>query len=325
MTTPLISVVIPVYKSAESLEELSLRLTASLSSITNDFEVILVNDGSPDNSWEIISKISESDPRFVGVRLSRNFGQHPAISAGLRISGGTWVVVMDCDLQDRPEEIPKLYEKTKEGFEQVVAIRNKRQDSWFKKKSSRAYVGILSYLSGQPINPSVGNFGIYHRCVIDVIASMKEQGRTFGLLVLWAGFRRAELEVEHAQRPYGESSYSFRALLRLGLIGIISHSDKPLKLTIKFGSYLSAASLAGGCWIFCRQIIWGHAMIGWSSVMVSIAFMTGILLGSIGIAGLYIAQIFDEVKERPTSVIWHVTGGRNDGVSYPNKWDQNAN
>lgn len=304
MKAPFISVVIPVYKSEESLTELSQRLTSSLETITEDFEVIFVNDGSPDNSWDVITKIAANDPRFVGLRLSRNFGQHPAISAGLQHSNGEWVVVMDCDLQDRPEEIPRLYEEALKGFEQVVALRNDRQDGWGKRTIARTYVGILSYLSGRKINPAVGNFGIYKRCVIDVILSLKEQGRTFGLLALWAGFRRSELEVEHVARPYGESSYSFGALLKLGLLGIVSHSDKPLRLTVRFGAYLAAASLTGAAWIVLRQVIWGHSPIGWSSVMVSIALMTGVLLASVGVAGLYIAQIFEEVKERPTSVIW---------------------
>lgn len=309
MSTPLISVVIPVYKSAESLEELAQRLATALSAVTADFEVILVNDGSPDNSWDIISKLSKSDDRFIGIRLSRNFGQHPAITAGLTYSTGEWVVVMDCDLQDRPEEIPKLFAKAQEGFEQVVATRNERQDSWLKRTTSHLYVRVLSYLSGRTINPSVGNFGIYHRCVVNVITSLKEQGRTFGLLALWAGFRRTELEVEHVARPYGESSYSFRDLLKLGVLGILSHSDKPLKLTIKLGAYLGLISLAGALWIVLRQVVWGYSPVGWSSVMVSLSFMTGVLLGSIGVAGLYIAQIFDEVKERPTSVVWQTTRG----------------
>jgi dolichol-phosphate mannosyltransferase len=216
---------------------------------------------------------------------------------------------MDCDLQDRPEEIPKLFAKAQEGFEQVVATRNERQDSWLKRTTSHLYVRVLSYLSGRTINPSVGNFGIYHRCVVNVITSLKEQGRTFGLLALWAGFRRTELEVEHVARPYGESSYSFRDLLKLGILGILSHSDKPLKLTIKLGAYLGFISLAGALWIVLRQVVWGYSPVGWSSVMVSLSFMTGVLLGSIGVAGLYIAQIFDEVKERPTSVVWQTTRG----------------
>jgi dolichol-phosphate mannosyltransferase len=222
---------------------------------------------------------------------------------------------MDCDLQDRPEEIPKLFQKAQEGFEQVVAVRNERQDPWLKRISARAYVGILSYLSGRRINPAVGNFGIYHRCVIDVIKSLKEQGRTFGLLALWVGFRRAEMLVEHAERPYGQTSYSYRALLRLGLLGIISHSDKPLKLTVKFGTYLATTSLAAGSWIVLRHFIWSQTPDGWSSVMVSITFMSGVLLGSIGVAGLYIAQIFEEVKERPTSVVWETTSRRHSGNS----------
>jgi len=307
MSTPLISVVIPVFRSVESLEELVRRLIISLEIITSNFEVILVDDGSPDNSWDIISRISKGDGRFKGLRLSRNFGQHPAITAGLKYSSGEYVVVMDCDLQDRPEEIPRLYQMSQQGYEQVVATRGTRQDSFCKRNSSRIYVGILSYLSGYRINPAVSNFGIYRRCVIDVITSLKEQGRTFGLLALWAGFRRTELEVKHAERPYGESSYSYQALLKLGLLGILSHTDKPLKLSIKFGAYLTATSLAGGCWIALRQIIWGHTPIGWTSVMVAIIFLTGIILSSIGIVGLYVAQSFEEVKERPTSIIWETT------------------
>jgi dolichol-phosphate mannosyltransferase len=307
MQSPIISVVIPVYGSPESLTELSSRLLAALQPLDSHFEVILVNDGSPDDSWEIIQEICSRDERFVGLRLSRNFGQHPAISAGLKYSTGEWVVVMDCDLQDKPEEIPNLFAKAQEGYEQVVAVRYNRQDSWVKKNLAQLYVSILSNLSGQKINPSVGNFGIYHRQVIDVINSLKEQGRTFGLLALWAGFRRFELKVEHVARPYGKSSYSFRSLIRLGLLGIVSHSDKPLRSTIKVGAYLSFLSLIGGFWIVFRQVRWGHSPVGWSSVMVSISFMTGVLLASIGVLGLYIGHIFDEVKERPTHIIWQTT------------------
>lgn len=311
MIKPIISVVVPVYKSDESLQELAIRLTGSLSTITSNFEVILVDDGSPDNSWEKISNISTTDPRFIGLRLSRNFGQHPAISAGLEFSSGLWVVVMDCDLQDRPEEIPKLFEKAQDGFEQVVAVRANRQDTWLKRSLSRSYVTLLSYLSGQNVNHSVGNFGIYHRRVIDAVMSLKEQGRTFGLLALWTGFRRAELPVLHSARPFGKSSYSKRDLINLGVLGIVNHSDKLLKLSIKMGVSFGAASIAGAFWIIIRQVVWGYSPVGWSSVMVSLAFTTGILLGSIGIAGLYISQIFEEVKERPNSIIWLTTRDKN--------------
>lgn len=307
MSTPLISVVIPVYKSAESLEELGHRLTTSLSSITSDFEVILVNDGSPDNSWSIISKLAKNDKRFIGIRLSRNFGQHAAINAGLEKCIGEWIVVMDCDLQDKPEEIINLYNKALDGYQQVVAVRHNRQDSLMKKSSARLYVKCLSYMSGRNINPYVGNFGIYHRQVIDAITSFTEQGRNFGLMALWVGFERYELEVEHVARPYGKSSYSLKDLVRLGLLGIVSHSDKPLRLTVKTGAYLAIASLVGATWIVLRQLLWGHSPIGWSSVMVAIFFTTGVLLGFIGVTGLYVSQIFDEVKKRPLYLLWENT------------------
>jgi dolichol-phosphate mannosyltransferase len=287
-----------------------------LESLVPSFEVLLVEDGSQDNSWEIISGIALQDPRFVGIRLSRNFGQHPAISAGLKQSRGEWVVVMDCDLQDRPEEIANLYARAQEGFEQVVAVRHNRQDTLIKRTLAKTYVRILSKLSGRTINPSVGNFGIYHRVVIDAINSLKEQGRTFGLLALWSGFNRDEIEVVHEARPYGKSSYSFRSLLRLGLLGVVSHSDKPLRFTIKFGVYLASVSLLVGVWIVARQLIWGKALSGWSSVMVAIVLMTGVILGSIGIVGLYIAQIFEEVKERPTFIIWKETANSK-STNYP--------
>ena len=304
---PKISVVIPVFRSEDSLTELSKRLVKSISAVTNSFEVIFVEDGSPDGCWDVITEIARLDARFVGLRLSRNFGQHPAIFAGIAHSAGEWVVVMDCDLQDLPEEIPNLYNKALEGFEQVVGVRSNRQDPLLKKLSSLLYLRLLSRLVGVPINTSVGNFGIYSRQVIDVIMSLGEQGRTFSLLALWSGFTRYELEVEHGARPYGESSYSIKALIRLAFFGIINHSDKPLKLTLKSGALLSLISFLYGAWTLIRQIIWSQAPEGWASVAVLISFSTGLITASIGVLGLYIGHIFAGVKNRPESVIWEST------------------
>ena len=271
------------------------------------FEIILVDDRSPDNSWEVMKQLSTKFPEVKSIRLSRNFGQHPAITAGLEHCSGEWVVVMDCDLQDLPEEIPNLYNKALEGFEQVVGARFNRQDPMLKKISSQLYLRLLSRLVGVPMNTSVGNFGIYSRRVIDVITSLGEKGRTFGLLALWAGFSRYELEVEHGARPYGESSYSLRALFRLAFLGIVNHSDKPLKLTLKFGALLSAASLLFGIWTSVRQVVWGQSPEGWASIAALVAFSTGVITAAIGVLGLYIGHIFAEVKNRPTSIVWETT------------------
>lgn len=302
-----ISVVIPVYLSEASLVELAERLIVSIERITPSFEVVLVEDGSPDNCWSLISEISVMDSRFIGLRLSRNFGQHAAITAGLEHCSGEWVVVMDCDLQDLPEEIPNLYNKALEGYEQVVGLRSNRQDPMLKKLTSRLYLWLLSRLAGVQINASVGNFGIYSRRVINVITSLGEQGRTFGLLALWAGFSRYEIEVKHGARPYGDSSYSLKALFRLAFLGIVNHSDKPLKLTLKFGALLSVSSILFGIWTSVRQIIWGQSPEGWASIAALVAFSTGLITGAIGVLGLYIGRVFAEVKDRPTFIVWETT------------------
>jgi glycosyltransferase involved in cell wall biosynthesis len=311
-TDPCISVVVPVYGSPESLDELCSRIRSALEPVVDSFEVLLVNDASPDESWTLIEAQSRQDPRFVGIHLARNFGQHAAISAGLVVSKGEWVVVMDCDLQDRPEEIPRLYAQAQQGFEQVVAVRAERQDSWLKRHTSATYAKLLSFLTDQTVNPAVGNFGIYHRQVIDVINAMPEQGRTFGLLALWAGFRRYELDVQHDARPYGRSSYSFRKLIRQALMGVISHSDKPLRMTMKAGAAIAGVSLLAAAFIGVRAIQ-GQTANGWASVMVMLAFMVGTNLGSIGMVGLYVGRVLDESKRRPTYVIWKTTGSERSG------------
>jgi dolichol-phosphate mannosyltransferase len=308
MSTPGIdvSVVVPVYGSPDSLDELCQRLRATLVPLVQHFEVILVNDASPDNSWALIEAQSRSDERFIGINLARNFGQHAAIGAGLNASRGEWVVVMDCDLQDRPEEIGRLYNRACEGFEQVVAVRAERQDSWLKRHTSALYAALLSYLTDQRVNPAVGNFGIYHRKVIDVINAMPEQGRTFGLLALWVGFRRCELDVQHDARPYGRSSYSFRKLIRQAIMGVVSHSDKPLRLTMKAGAIIAGLSLVAALFIGIRAMQ-GATANGWASVMVMLTFMMGVNLGSIGIVGLYVGRVLDESKRRPTHIVWFTT------------------
>lgn len=312
MKTPVISVVVPVYRSPESLKELSSRLRNSLDSLVESFEVILVNDGSPDNSWEIIKEIAAEDSRFIGLNLSRNFGQHPAISAGLRNTSGEWIVVMDCDLQDQPEEIANLYQKALEGFDQVLAVRKNRQDKFLKRLSSKVFMKVLSYLSGQKMNHQVGNFGIFHRKVIAAINSMPEQARTFTLLSKWVGFSRCELEVEHMPRQYGKTSYSFRQLLSLGLTSVISYSDKPLRMTVSIGFGISVLSLLSALYLVIRHFFWDVSVIGWTSLIVAISFMTGVLMATIGIVALYIGRIFEETKSRPLYFIASSTDATRD-------------
>lgn len=214
-TSPILSVVVPVYGSVDALGELYQRVATTLEKITPEFELILVNDASPGNAWPVIQKLSAKDARVRGLNLSRNFGQYPAITAGLSASKGEWVVVMDCDLQDQPEEILHMYKKAQEGFFVVVGSRQKRHDGMVRLFVSRAFYATLSYLSGTHQDRTVANFGIYHRRVIDALLSMSDHMRYFSVMVRWVGFRTAVVPVEHAPRKGGKSGYSLAKLFSL--------------------------------------------------------------------------------------------------------------
>jgi polyisoprenyl-phosphate glycosyltransferase len=307
MVVPELSIVVPVYGCASTLRELVDRIRQSLESVVNSYEVILVDDGTVDNSWNLITNLAERDSRIVGLRLSRNFGQQAAIFAGLSVSNGSWVVVMDCDLQDLPEEIPNLLRKANEGYEHVVAVRTNRQDNWLKTITSKVYLKILSFMLDQQISGSVHNFGIYSKRMIKVLSDINEQGKTFGLLVLWAGFSRFELEVEHGARKSGSSGYSIATLIRLAFSTIVNYSDKPLRLMVKFGFLLTGTTFLYGFWVLAQFTFTDQLILGWTSIVSLIAFLFGALFSSIGITGLYVGNTFAEAKGRPSFIVWKTT------------------
>ncbi len=302
-----VSVVTPVYGCAASLEKLYGRLVSTLEKISGDFEIIMVNDASPDGAWETIRALAEKDRRVKGISLSRNFGQHRAITAGLDYAEGEWIVVMDCDLQDRPEEILKLYAKAQEGYDAVVGRRVERRDSFFKKAGSALFYRIYNYLTDSQVDRAIGNFGIYSSKVIDSVRRFKEQNRSFGLFVLWTGYKRTEIEIVHSERETGKSSYTFSKLINLAIESIVAHSNKPLQLSVKLGFLLSLLSLIYAFWLVIRYLIWNHHVEGWTSLIVSVYFLAGLIIGSIGMTGLYIGKIFDEVKERPLYLVREMT------------------
>ncbi|MGD0755396.1 MAG: glycosyltransferase family 2 protein [Bacteroidales bacterium] len=302
MNHPFISVISPVYGCKSCLYELCFRLKETLEKITQDFEIILVNDASPDGAWETIIELAQKDSRVKGINLSRNFGQHYAITAGLDYCKGEWVVVMDCDLQDQPEEILKFYYKTKEGFDIVFGKRIKRRDNLYKRVTSMFFYKIFDYFTEQKSDPSVANFGIYNKKVIEYYKKMQEQSRTFPLFIRWLGFKSEFIEIEHAPRKEGESAYTFPRLFNLAIDAIISQSNKPLKLSIKFGFLLSLGSFIYGVFLIIRYFIY-NVPLGWTSIMVAIFFIGGLLFANLGLLGLYIGKIFNEVKNRPLYAI----------------------
>lgn len=298
-----ISVVSPVYRAENIIEELVKQIKESVSTLTDDFEIILVNDYSPDNSWPKIVYECEKEPRVKGVNLSRNFGQHYAITAGLSLAKGEWVVVMDCDLQDRPDEILNLYKKALEGYDSVFAQRKVRYDSFSKRFFSKTFYSFFSYLTETKQDSSVANFGIYSKDVVDAILSMKDQIRFFPTMVQWVGFKKYYLPVEHSSRFEGESSYNFNKLIRLAVNSMIAFSDKPLRLTVKLGFTIAMLSFVTAIIYFVLYFLGHIEVLGFTTLILSLWFLSGIIMMILGVLGLYIGKVFEKVKERPIFII----------------------
>lgn len=298
-----ISIVSPVYNAETIIEELVNQIDFSLNQLNVPYEIILVNDASPDKSWQIINKICSSNKNVVGVNLSRNFGQHYAITAGLSMAKSEWVVVMDCDLQDRPDEIPNLFKKALEGYDLVQARRIERKDSFFKKMSSSFFHLLYSWLSGIKTDKSVANFGIYHHDVIQEYNKLKEQARSFPSLIETLGFKKCKLDVKHSERKDGKSSYTFSKLIKLSMDVILSNSNKPLRLTVKMGLIMSAVSIALAFYNLLAYLTGIIQVAGFTSTIFSIWFIGGLIVFVLGIVGLYIGKIFDEVKKRHLFII----------------------
>lgn len=300
MTTPPdFSVVSPVYACEGCLEELCDRLRVTFDGMKANYEIILVCDASPDDSWQRIREIAERDPRVTGLLLARNVGQHAAISAGLEHARGKWIVVMDCDLQDVPEEIPALHAKVREGFDMVFAQRVERQDTWLKRFSSHAFYRVLGYLTGTRYDASTANFGVFSARAILAVNALSERGRFFPLMVRWAGYPTAVLPVEHARRATGKTTYSFGKLLRLAIEIVLAYSDKPLRLVAKAGVLFSVIALALVCWSVYRFLHGDVAVAGYTSIMASVWLLGGITIFCIGVVGLYIGRMFNDIKQRP--------------------------
>ena len=299
----MISIVSPVYRAEKILPILVSEINLVMERIGEDYEIILVDDRSPDNSWEVMKVLSSQNSKIKSIRLSRNFGQHSAIFAGLTKTKGDWVVVMDCDMQDQPKEIAKLYKKALEGYDIVLGQRENRKDKFLKKLSSKLFYKVFNYLSGGQFNNEIGNFGIYKKKVIDSILNINDYIKFFPLFINWVGFKSTSIPIEHSSRKEGKSSYSISRLLKLAFNVIISFSDKPLRLFINFGLGISILSFILGIYYLYLAITHRITQPGFSSLILSIWFLSGIIISCIGIVGVYLGKTFDQTKNRPTFII----------------------
>ena len=299
----MISIVSPVYRAEKILPILVSEINLVMERIGEDYEIILVDDRSPDNSWEVMKVLSSQNPKIKSIRLSRNFGQHSAIFAGLTKTKGDWVVVMDCDMQDQPKEISKLYKKALEGYDIVLGQRENRKDKFLKKLSSKLFYKVFNYLSGGQFNNEIGNFGIYKKKVIGSILNINDYIKFFPLFINWVGFKSISIPIEHSEREEGKSSYSISRLLKLAFNVIVSFSDKPLRLFINFGLGISILSFILGIYYLYLAITHKITQPGFSSLILSIWFLSGIIISCIGIVGVYLGKTFDQAKNRPTFII----------------------
>ena len=298
----LMSVVVPVMDEESLVDELIQRVKASLNELTNDFEIIVIDDGSADSTWMRIVKQSSADNRVKGIKFSRNFGQHYAITAGIKIANGDWVIVMDGDLQDRPEVIPELYEKVLEGYDIVFVSRTKRPEKLYYLIIQKIFYFVLIKLSGIKFDSTRANFSIIRKEVAEAFNSFPEKSRFYSSTIMWLGFKSTSIPAKHGLRHSGKPSYTLRKRFKLAMDVIIAFSDRPLKASILLGFFVA-------CLIFLSSIYNFPTIISniEAPLFLRLEFLNLLTGGSIllilMIFGLYIQNINSEVKRRPLYII----------------------
>lgn len=305
-----ISIIVPVYGCPGAVKPLSERLTATLSKIADDFEIILVNDACPKHSWEEIEKVCMVNPKVIGLELSRNFGQIHAITAGLDYCSGDWIVVMDCDLQDRPEGIVDLLKKAEEGYDVVFSKRKNRKDTALVKFLSRSFYKVYDYFTDGQYDNTICNFSISRRAVIEQYCKMREQNRAYTLFLKWLGYRQTAIEIEGDARFEGKSSYNLKRKLTMASQFITTQSNKPLKFSIWFGMVCALFAFVMLIVQMVKYFVSGNVPTGWTSLIVSVYFLGGVILISLGVMGIYVGNIFNEVKHRPLYVVRTILNGK---------------
>ena len=304
-----VSVVVPVYGCPEALNPLHERLITSLRKITEDYEIVFVNDGCPKGSWRGIEEICKKDKQVVGINLSRNFGQVNATNAGLEYATGDYVVLMDCDLQDKPEAILDLYAEIEKGFDIVFAARKERKDNWFVKFCSKTFYAIYNRMVEGNFNPDIANYCIVRKKIVKEYCALPEHNKAYTTILSWMGYKTSVIEVEGDERLEGQSSYNFRKRLALAIDMLTFQSNKPLYFFIKMGIAIGVLAVAYIIYQLCIYFFVGGAPSGWMSLIAVVSLLGGIQLVSIGVIGIYIGNIFNETKNRKSYFIQEILNG----------------
>jgi polyisoprenyl-phosphate glycosyltransferase len=307
---PELSIVIPVFNEEQNISALYGRLIAVLEGGNTNFEIVFVDDGSDDESVRRLNELGASDKRVVVIELARNFGHQVAITAGLDFARGRAVAVMDADLQDPPEVLPKFIAKWREGHDVVYAIRERRKEGWLKKTSYAAFYRLLRHVSNIDIPLDAGDFCVMDRRVVDLLKNMPERSRFVRGIRSWVGLNQVGLPFERHARHAGTSNYTVGRLMLLALDGLISFSYMPLRLITALGLSVSFLSLFLAVFFFVKKLLYGLSPPGYASLIVSIFFLAGIQLITLGVIGEYVGRIFEEAKRRPMYVLRRAPGIR---------------
>jgi polyisoprenyl-phosphate glycosyltransferase len=311
MSCPELSVVVPVYGCVDCLEALVRRLHETLDTAEPSWEVVLVDDASPDGSWPRLRELSRTDPKVRALSLSRNFGQHAAITAGLAEAGGRWVVVMDCDLQDPPEEIPRLLETARSGYDVVLTRRDQRRQAWHRRVGARVYFRARNVLLDTKVDTEYSTLSVISRPVVDAFLSLGDRDRQYMLILHWLGFERTVLELEHQERAAGRSSYTLGKLLRVAADGMFFQTTVLLRWSMYIGMLIALSGVFLAAALIVLYFV-NRPLPGFTSLAVLILVVGGLIMVSTGITGLYVGKIFEQVKGRPLYVVAERSGTDHD-------------
>ncbi|MBK8397934.1 MAG: glycosyltransferase family 2 protein [Leptospiraceae bacterium] len=299
----MISICIPVYKTKDIIPALIEKIEREISKVADDYEILFIDDGSPDGAWNSLLDYSKKNNRIKGIHFSRNFGQHYAITAGIAHAKGDYIIVMDCDLQHDPKYISSLYTEALKGNDIVYTYTRKRKHSFIKNLFAKIFTLIFNLFTDSiESHYNVGSFSLITRQVAQEYLRIKDKHRHYLLILRWLGFRKTYIEIEHKERYSGRSSYTLKKLIHHAIDGITSQSVKLLKYSILIGMVYFILSIVGSVYLVINAFLYGY-MQGWASLVVLLLLSTGLILMAIGISSIYIGNIFDQVKNRPLYII----------------------
>jgi polyisoprenyl-phosphate glycosyltransferase len=304
MNAPEYTFVIPVFNEEESLRELHTRLRTVITQLDGDAEVLLVDDGSTDASFEIMRELHEADPRFRVLRLSRNFGHQIALTAGLDHAQGNAVVIMDADLQDPPEVVLEMAKQWRAGYQVVYGVRDERAgEGLLKRSTAAAFYRVLGRMTDVPVPVDTGDFRLVDRRALDAVRGMREHRRYLRGMFAWVGFSQVGVHYDRPERFAGQTKFSLRRMVRFACDGIVSFSAAPLHAALTLGFLVSTIAFVAGFAAILSKAVGAFTVSGWASLAIAVAFLGGVQLVVLGVVGEYIARIYEEVKERPLYLV----------------------